>query len=32
LIERGSDLPGSIAGGSEAVQEVLRRHGVPDAG
>jgi hypothetical protein len=31
LIERGSELPKSIWGGSEAVQEVLRRHGVPDA-
>ncbi len=31
LIGRGARLPGSITGGSEAVQEVLRRHGVPDA-
>jgi ankyrin repeat protein len=31
LIERGSELPKSIWGGSEAVQEVLRRHGVPDS-
>ncbi len=30
LIERGSELPKSIWGGSEGVQEVLRRHGVPD--
>jgi ankyrin repeat protein len=30
LIDRGSELPKSIWGGSEAVQEVLRRHGVPD--
>lgn len=31
LIERGSELPKSIWGGSEAVQEVLRRHGAPDS-
>lgn len=30
LIERGSALPESIWGGSEAVQEVLRQCGVPD--
>lgn len=30
LIEQGSPLPQAIWGGSEAVQEVLRRHGVPD--
>jgi hypothetical protein len=32
LIERGAELPKSIRGGSDAVQEVLRRHGVPDEG
>lgn len=32
LIERGAQLPDSIRGGSEAVQEVLRRHGVKDIG
>ena len=32
LIARGAELPRSIWGGSEAVQEVLRRHGVPDPG
>ena len=31
LIERGSKLPPHIYGGSEAVQDVLRRHGVQDA-
>ncbi len=31
LIAQGASLPGSIRGGSEAVQEVLRSHGVPDA-
>jgi hypothetical protein len=31
LIAQGSELPKSIWGGSEAVQEALRRHGVPDA-
>ena len=31
LIEKGSALPKNTDGGSEAVQEVLRRYGVPDA-
>jgi len=31
LIEQGSPLPTVIWGGSEAVQDVLRRYGVPDA-
>lgn len=31
LIQAGSTLPRSIEGGSDAVQEVLRRNGVPDA-
>lgn len=31
LITQGAALPGSIWGGSEAVQDVLRAHGVPDA-
>jgi ankyrin repeat protein len=31
LISRGAKLPRKIYGGSEAVQELLRRHGVPDA-
>lgn len=31
LIARGGRLPDRITGGSLAVQEVLRRHGVPDA-
>lgn len=30
LIERGASLPDKISDGSEAVQQVLRRHGVPD--
>lgn len=30
LIARGATLPASVWGGSEAVQKVLRRHGVPD--
>jgi ankyrin repeat protein len=30
LISKGSRLPARIQGGSEAVQDVLRRHGVPD--
>lgn len=30
LIERGAALPERIDGGSDAVQDVLRRHGVPD--
>jgi ankyrin repeat protein len=30
LIEAGSPLPDRISGGSDAVQDVLRRHGVPD--
>ena len=30
LIERGATLPKSIWGGSDAVQDVLRQHGVPD--
>jgi len=30
LIARGAELPSSIGSGSDAVQEVLRRHGVPD--
>ena len=32
LIARGAKLPESIWGGSEAVREALRRHGVPDGG
>jgi ankyrin repeat protein len=32
LISRGAKVPGAIWGGSEAVREALRRHGVPDAG
>jgi len=32
LIAAGAKLPGKIHGGSEAVQEILRRHGVLDAG
>jgi hypothetical protein len=31
LIARGAKLPERIRGGSDAVQEILRRHGVPDA-
>jgi ankyrin repeat protein len=31
LISRGAKLPEKIREGSDAVQEVLRRHGVPDA-
>jgi ankyrin repeat protein len=31
LIARGGCLPDRIRGGSDAVQDVLRRHGVPDA-
>jgi hypothetical protein len=31
LIERGAKLPEKISGGSDAVQEILRQHGVPDA-
>lgn len=31
LIARGAKLPDKIRGGSDAVQEILRRHGVPDA-
>lgn len=31
LITRGARLPDRITGGSDAVQEVLRKHGVPDA-
>lgn len=30
LIQRGSPLPTSLRGGSEAVQDILRRHGVPE--
>ncbi len=30
LIELGAELPRTMQGGSEAVQEELRRHGVPD--
>jgi ankyrin repeat protein len=30
LIQRGASLPSAITGGSDAVQDVLRRHGVPD--
>ena len=30
LLEQGAEPPKSIRGGSEAVQEALRRHGVPD--
>jgi len=30
LIARGAQLPDRIWGGSDAVQELLRRHGVPD--
>lgn len=30
LIAAGSKLPDKIDGGSDAVQEILRRHGVPD--
>ena len=31
LIVRGAKLPDRVRGGSEAVQDILRRHGVPDA-
>jgi len=31
LIARGAELPDRIRGGSAAVQETLRRYGVPDA-
>ena len=31
LLEQGAELPRRIEAGSDAVQEVLRRHGVPDA-
>jgi hypothetical protein len=31
LIARGSRLPPTIRGGSDVVQEILRRHGMPDA-
>ena len=31
LIAKGANLPDRIRGGSDAVQEVLRRHGVLDA-
>jgi ankyrin repeat protein len=30
LIARGAQLPDRIRGGSDAVQEILRKHGVPD--
>ena len=30
LIERGAKLPDRISGGSDEVQEILRRYGVPD--
>ena len=31
LIARGAKRPAKITGGSDAVQEILRRHGVADA-
>lgn len=31
LIGKGAKLPTKIWGGSQAVQEMLRKHGVPEA-